>query len=173
MIGFALFLAVFAQLLQGLFVPRLPLIPFAPFLALIALQTDLKKTLLLSFLAGVFIDLFSDDPIGLHALNYILTSAFLYRIRTLFSHERPFHLSFFSSIVSLVSTTFQLLLLFLFDRRVPFNGKWIFADLVGAPILDGVYAFVWFAAPLAIGTKLHKMWVLFWLKKKNRSPISH
>ncbi len=173
MIPLAFLLALTALLFQGLYLPHISILAFAPFLALISLSLPLSTTLWLSFLSGVLIDLFSEDPMGLHALNYVLTTALLYRLRSLFSAERPFHLSLFTALISLFSTLFQLILLFLFDRRVPFNGKWIFADLFAMPLVDALYAFVWFAVPLAVGGKITKMWTLFWLKKNNRSQTSH
>ncbi len=169
----ALILATLALILQGTVVPRLAILPFAPFLALAALRCELNQTLWLSVLAGSLMDLLSDDPMGLHALNYAITMGLLYRFRNHFSYDQPLHLSLFSSIISSLSTFLQLLLLFLFDRRVPFDGKWIFADLIGMPLIDALYAFVWFAAPLAFADQVRRMWVLFWLKRKNRSPISH
>jgi hypothetical protein len=45
-------------------------------------------------------------------------------------------------------------LLFLFDRRVPFEGRWVFSELIGAPLLDGFFAFVWVFAPLKFFEKI-------------------
>ena len=39
--------------------------------------------------------------------------------------------------------------------------------------IDALYAFVWFAAPLVLFDKMKRMWVLFWLKRKNLSHTSH
>jgi rod shape-determining protein MreD len=173
MLTFAFFLATIAVILQGILVPRVAILAFAPFLALITLRCELNRALWLAALSGALIDLLSDDPMGLHALNYVLVTAILFRFRKHFSHDQPLHLSLCTASISFLSTFLQLLLLFLFDRRVPFNGKWIFADLIGMPVIDALYAFVWFAAPLFWAEKLRTKWVLFWLKKKNRSPISH
>lgn len=162
-----------AVILQGILVPRVAILAFAPFLALATLRCELNRALWLAAFAGSVIDLLSDDPMGLHALNYVLVTAILFRFRKHFSHDQPLHLSLCTASLSFLSTCLQLILLFLFDRRVPFNGKWIFGDLVGMPLIDALYAFVWFAAPLYWIEKFRTKWVLFWLKKKNRSPISH
>jgi rod shape-determining protein MreD len=170
---FSFVLSLIALLLRATLFPSLPILAFAPVIALAALRLSLLKSLWLSALCGALIDLLSDDPIGLHALNYTLIAGLLYRFRKHFLHDQPLHLSVFTALISSSSTLLQLFLLFLFDRRVPFDGKWIFADLIGMPIIDAVYAFVWFAAPLALFEKLHRYWMLFWLKRKTLSPPSH
>lgn len=172
MLIFAFILGLTALILQGILLPQLAILAFAPFLALVTMKCPLKKALALSVLAGAMLDLLSEDPMGLHALNYAIITSLLFKSKKHFSHEQPLHLSLFSALISLLSTILQLILLFLFDRRVPFGGRWIFADLIGMPLIDALYAFVWFAAPLALFEKLRRMWVIFWLKKKNLSPIS-
>lgn len=168
----AFILAMCAAALQGLIVPRLAILAFAPFLALAIMRSEHKQALWLSALSGAILDLLSDDPMGLHALNYTAITALLFPFRKHFLYDQPLHLSLFTATISVLSTILQLILLFLFDRRVPFEGKWVFADLVGMPVIDALYAFAWFAAPLSLFDKLRRMWVLFWLKRKNPSPMS-
>jgi len=170
MLGFLL--GTIALLLQGILLPRLGILAYAPWIALLVLKESLNKTLWLSCVAGAFVDLLSDDPMGIHALNYTLVAAFLYRFRKHFLFDQPFHLSLFTALVSLSSTLFQLALLFLFDRRVPFEGRWVLADLIGMPVIDALYAFVWFSALLTLFTRLRRFWVLYWLKRKTLSPTS-
>jgi rod shape-determining protein MreD len=169
----AFIMASLALFLQGILLPRIAILAFAPFLSLVMMRCEMGKALWLSALAGALVDLLSDDPIGLHALNYTLVAAILFRVKNHFSYDQPFHLSIYTAFISSLSTALQLMLLFLFDRRVPFDGRWFFADLVGMPVIDAFYAFVWFAAPLSLFDKLKKMWVLFWLKRKNLSRTSH
>jgi rod shape-determining protein MreD len=173
MVIFSFFLAVLALFLQSFLIPRISILAFAPFLSLLTLKERLPKALWCSALSGALLDLLSDDPMGLHALNYTLATAFLYRYKRHFSYEVPFHFGLFTVFISSLSTLLQLSLLFLFDRRIPFDGKWILTDLIGMPILDGLYAFAWFVVPLAMFEKIKKYWVLFWLRKKNLSPTSH
>lgn len=160
-------LALFFQAilnLQGIF------LPYAPWIALVLMKCPLPKALWLSAISGVFLDLLSDHPIGLQAVNYAVTAAVLARFAKQFSIESPFHLALYSAAISFVSTWLHLFLLFLFDRRVPFAGKWAFGDFLGMPILDGVYALLWFALPLFLATHLRRYWMVFWLKRKNLSP---
>lgn len=173
MLTLAFILAASALVLQGILLPRLSLFAFAPYLALGILRCEKGAALWLCAAAGALADLFSDDPMGLHALNYTITASLLFRMKKHFLYDQPFHLALFTAVVSAVSTALQLILLFLFDRRVPFDGRWVFSDLIGMPALDALYAFVWFAAPLSLFNQLKRIWVLFWLKKKNRSLTSH
>lgn len=172
MIVFGFILSLSALLLQGLLVPKLSLFVFAPFLALLVLRRPLSYSLWLAGASGAIMDLFSDDPIGLYALNFTLATAFFLRFRTRFSSDSPLHFPLLTTLISILATLLQWLLLFLFDRRVPFHGQWILTDLIGMPIADGIFAFVWFTGPLLAADKLYKMWVLFWLKKKNPSLAS-
>lgn len=162
-------LALSALIFQSILVPKLTILAFAPFLALSMLQAHFQKALWMSAFAGVCVDLLSDDPMGLHALNYTLMTALLYRIKIHFSEEEPLHVSVYTFLTSFFSTALQFLLLFLFDRRVPFDGKWVLVDLIAMPMIDALYAFVWFSAPLALLKQLKNLWVTFWLKRKNLS----
>lgn len=149
-------LAASALILQSVLCPPFTLLPFAPWIALVSLRSSLSKTLWLVAAAGAAVDLISDDPMGVHAINYCLTAWLLFRFRNHFLHDNPFHLSLFTTLISFASTAFQIFLLFLFDRRIPFAGKWILGDLLAMPIADGLYALVWFAAPLFLYNKLRR-----------------
>jgi rod shape-determining protein MreD len=162
MLTFAFAMGTAALILQSVLCPHFTLLAFAPWIALVSLSRPFIKTLWLSAAAGAVIDLISDDPMGVHALNYCLTAALLFRYKKHFLHDNPLHLCLYSALVSLSSTLIQIFLLFLFDRRVPFAGKWVLGDLVGMPIADGIYALVWFAAPLILYNKLRRHWSFYW-----------
>lgn len=167
---FGFILSSIMLLVQTVIFPGVSFLPFAPWIALVILKasksSELPRTLWLTSLAGVFTDLFSDHPIGLYAIVYCLSSLFLFRIRTHFLHEKILHLSIFTMLISFVSTQLQLFFLFLFDRRVPITGKWAISDWFGMPLVDGLFACIWFAGPLFLLSKANRIWVLFWLKKK-------
>ncbi len=173
MIPFAFLLGMIALYLQGIIYPTLPILAFSPFLALASLKSPFAKALWTAALAGALVDLVSDHPMGLHALNYVLATAILHRYKKHLSFDQPFHFSLYTALFSSLSTALQFILLFLFDRRVPHDGQWILIDIFGLPAIDALYGFVWFAAPLALFERLRKLWVLFWLKRKNRSQTSH
>ena len=159
---FAFGLSFAALILQGVLAPPMTLLAFAPWIALLSLSSSLEKTLWLSALAGGCVDLLSEDPLGIHALNYCLSAALLFRFRKPFSQENPLHFSLFSSLVSLVSTLIQMFLLFLFDRRIPFAGKWLLGDLIGMPLIDGLYAWIWIFLPSMLYHKLRRHGSVYW-----------
>ncbi len=166
----AFFFCAVVHLFQGVLFPSFTLLAFAPFLAFVSLRSPLKTALWLSLAAGLWVDLFSDDPFALHALNYTLVSAFFYRLRRPFSLEESLSFGLYTSFISATSTLLQLLLLFLFDRRVPISGKWILIDLTAMPAADGIYALLWISGPFYLFQKLRYRWVIYWLKnKKNLS----
>ena len=170
MLFFAYLLAAIALWLKCTLLPQIPLIPFAPFLALSSLRCPLDKAIGCSVVAGIGVDLLSSDPLGVHALTYSLATALCYRLRNLFSAEAPSQYAMFTGLISAALTLVHILLLFLFDRRVPFCGLWWITDWAVLPIVDAVYALIWFAGPLALMQTIYRRWVIFWLKRKNPFP---
>lgn len=165
------FLSLLALYIQCLIIPKIIFFAFTPFLSYVNLLSNFPKALTLSILAGGCMDLFSNDPFGIHALNYTLTTAFFHRFNRYFLYEKSLHITLFTFLISSFTTLLGFLLLFVFDRRVPFNGKWFFTDLIGMPIIDGLFAFIWFSGPIILFQTLKKMVIVFWLKRKHRSLI--
>jgi rod shape-determining protein MreD len=170
MIIFSFLLSIIALFLKITTFPDLPILPFIPFLALLSLLRPFSKVLLAATLSGFIVDLLSSDPLGIHALNYTLCILICFRFRSLFSSESPLQLVFYATLYSFVSTQLQIGLLFLFDRRVEFLGKWWLMQWMSLPVIDAIYAFVWFAGPLALYRTMYRTWTVYWLKKNN--PIS-
>lgn len=152
-LAFAFTLALAALFFKTILFPNFVLLTFAPFLAIVTLSSPLPKCLILAFISGATLDLLSNDPMGVHALNYTVISLIFFRYRRYFSAQLPLHLSLFTFFISFGSTILQLFLLFLFDRRIPFTGKWILGDLILMPAMDALYALLWFAYPLKLFEK--------------------
>jgi len=170
-IAFAFLLSLVPFALQIFFYgPALPILPFLPPIVLSLLLRSLSKTLFLSAACGFLIDLISADPFGIHALGYALTAALAARGRPLFSAESPVQLSLYTAICSFIYTPLHIALLFLFDRRVFFHGKWWLAEWTLLPALDALYALVWFAGPIALFRIVHRLWTHYWTKRKNPFP---
>ncbi len=167
MILFTFALGLIALFLKISTFPDLPILPFIPFLALLSLLRPFPKALLIATVSGFIVDLLSSDPLGIHALNYVLCILICYRFRTLFSSESPLQLGFYAALYSFVSTQLQIALLFLFDRRVEFLGKWWLVQWTSLPVIDAFYAFIWFAGPLALYRTIYRTWNVYWLKKNN------
>ena len=171
MLTIAFLFSLVVHLFQGVLFPGITLLAFAPFFALCCMKTTLKSTLWLAAIAGFCVDILSNDPMGLHALNYTTILVLLYSLRWRFSSEESLHLGLYTILISSISTLLQLVLLFLFDRRVPVSGTWIWVDLICMPLLDGLYALIFFSAPLLLWRQLRYQWLIYRLrtKKKRRS----
>lgn len=156
--------------LQATIYSGLPILVFAPFLALASLDSRPSwHALFWSAGAGLVVDLLSSDPLGLHALTYTLSCLTAGRLRHRFSSETPMQFAVYTSLISYIATLIQMTLLFLFDRRAPFPGKWFFSEGLGLALIDGAYALMWIAGPFALYRFAHKWWTLHWLKKTNAS----
>jgi cell shape-determining protein MreD len=151
------------------FFSSLPMLAFIPFLALVNLLHPLSKTLPWSCFVGILIDLLSYDPFGVHALNYTLSSLVCFRGKRYFYFDAPLQFGLYTAFFSFISTVLQVVLLFLFDRRILFQGRWWLIDGPLLPICDALYALLWFAGPLAIYRILRRLGGIYWLKKHQPS----
>ena len=154
-------------LLQATIFPQIPCFSWILFLATLCLEKSLPHAIWFSAIGVLPLDLLSSDPLGVHALSCMLTVGLGYRLRNLFSSESWIQFSLFSGILSFLQLPALALLLFLFDRRVPFLGKWWFLDWPSLAIIDAAYATLWFVGPLAVYRYLYKIWSHYWLKRQN------
>ncbi len=136
--------------------PQLRLFFYAPLLVFFLIHASFFNALWIAFGLGIFLDLLSSAHMGINACNFLLTSFILYPQRKHFFKDNPYNLSLFTVLFSLLSTFLYALLIFLFDRRNLFSGKWILTDIFFMPLMDGVYAYVWFTLPLALWEKIRK-----------------
>ncbi|MBU6445781.1 MAG: rod shape-determining protein MreD, partial [Verrucomicrobia bacterium] len=97
MLILAFLLSTIALIFQAIFFPQVALLAFSPFLAIAMLRSSFYQALWLSCMAGAVLDLISNDPMGVHALNYTLVTAVLFDRKRHFSFEEPFHLSLFTA----------------------------------------------------------------------------
>jgi cell shape-determining protein MreD len=165
-LGFCLSIIYLCLEIFNPFCTKLPFLAFAPFLAIAGLICPISKTLRWSCFSGLIIDILSYDPFGIGALNYTLSSLFCYRWKRRFSVEVPLQFALFTALFSSTSTILQALLLFLFDRRILFQGIWWITDGPLLPICDALYALIWFAGPLALYRIARRSWGIYWLKKE-------
>ncbi len=149
-------LATFSALFLSSILPGFKLIYYSPFLVILFFNTTYPKTLWLASLAGLTIDLLSSTTFGINAINYTLTAALLYRFKQFFN-DKPINLSIFTLIVSVVYSILQILLLFIFDKGILISWGWIVTDLLFMPLLDALYAFIWFSCPIILYEKTKKI----------------
>ena len=148
---FPFFLSLFFAICGTAILPHIRLLSFSPFLALLYNRCSFHKSLWIASLCGLSIDLFSSEfRLGIHALNYCLTTFLLYNQKQHFFEDKPLALSLFTALISVVSTIMQLLLISIFDRALPLSFKLFYIDLIIMPLADGLYAFLWFSCPIML-----------------------
>lgn len=166
MVRIHLFLSILALFLQSFAPLPFKLLPFAPFLTLIILRFSFIKTLCIASFIGMFVDLLTSGPLGIYALSYFSVTLLVFRYKKHFLFEDPFHFSLFTTLFSLLFLPFHFFFLFLFDRRILFEGNWALIDLFIMPVVDGLFAFLWFVCPLLLVQFIKKRWSLFWIRRK-------
>lgn len=161
---FASLLGFFGFLILEPLFPGCHFFTFSPLVVFYLVHTSLLTTLWASLGLGLLVDLVSSSHMGVNALNFFLTSFLLYRQRKHFIKDNPYNLSLFTMLYSIVWTLLYAVFIFLFDRRILFHGKWLAADLIIMPALDGLYAYICFTLPFAFLDKMKKR-----LQEKNES----
>lgn len=142
----AFFLAFFAFLFWTLFFPNLRLFCFAPFLALTFQRKSLQTSLWIAAFCGLFLDLLgSATHFGFFSLVTALCTLFCYRFRHAFFEDRLFSVPLYTA---LISSVFSLLHLFLFPSLLSIKG--ILGSVLILPVLDALYAFLWFTCPMVL-----------------------
>ncbi len=161
-LGFAL--ASSMAMMQSALFPAVAFSAYAPFLALTCLCASYHKALWIASLCGLWMDLLSAGPFGTYALNFLLATALLHRLRIWFFQDKPLLLCVYTALISSVLMPLQMALLFLFDRRAPYAGQWALFDMAAMPLLDAAYAFFWFIGPLMLWDWGWEQWQLWRLK---------
>jgi rod shape-determining protein MreD len=127
------------------------LIAFAPFFAIIFERSSYVKSLWIAVLCGLILDLFSSQLyFGLYGICYGITAAICYHQKKHFFEEKPLALSLYSALISSISSLALIVLTLLFDRQFPLTLEMIISDGFVTPILDALYAFVWFTVPIKV-----------------------
>ena len=149
-INFENYLIFFLSLFFNAFLSSifpLKLIYFAPFLTILFYKNSFLNILWLSVICGLITDSFSSSTFGIYSLNYLIASFFLYREKRFFN-DSIINTSIFTSIYAAIFSLFNPLLFFIFDKKVILSIKWLITDIILMPIIDGIYAFLFFALPL-------------------------
>lgn len=166
----ACFFALFAAALLA----PIKLLAFSPFLAILYNRSSFQKSLWIASLCGLIIDALSSEfHLGIHSLNYCLTTFLLYRQKKHFFEDKPVALCLFALLIAVVSSLMQLVLISIFDKALPLSMGLLVTDLVLMPILDTIYAFVCFCCPLMLYLHIKKIgWKTFWEKILSRTSLS-
>lgn len=143
---FPFLLSLLATLFCSIFFPNLHLLTFSPFLALFCMRNSFLNALWIAVLSGLILDLLSSSiGFGLNALAYTIATVFLYKQKRHFFVDQPLALSvytvLFSSTISCILYIFQ---------NIPFSLSIVISEFILMPILDGIYAFLWFTCPIKL-----------------------
>jgi hypothetical protein len=104
------------------------------------------KAVGLSLLCGLLLDLMSSEfRFGIITLTAVATTLLLYAQKKHFFEDKPLAFSLFTAVISAVFFAIHLCLVYCLDRGAP-----ITAALMVMPLLDGLYAFLWFTCPLKL-----------------------
>ncbi len=159
-------IACFFALFGTALFPPIKLLAFSPFLALLYNKANIQRSLWIASLCGLVIDVLSSEfRLGIHALNYCLTTFLLYKQKKHFFEDKPLALCLFTLLISVVSSIVLLLLISIFDKALPLSKGLLITDLALMPILDTVYAFVFFCCPMMLYLHIKKVgWRAFYAR---------
>lgn len=144
-------LALFCVFFGSIILPDFRLIAFSPFFAIVFQRTSYIKSLWICFLCGLILDTFSSQQhFGMYAVCYVLVAGISYSQKKHFFEDKPLALSLFSGLIASISGAALLLLSSMFGRQFPITLEVILSEIFATPILDALYAFVWFTVPIRI-----------------------
>lgn len=141
------------------FFPSIKLYYFIPFLIRCFYLKPLNTALKAALMTGFIIDLLSaDSRFGLYSANYVITTYFLYGLKRNFFEDSSTTLAFMTFFFSLFSTILQLLFITLLDhQKLLLSPYFLFTDLILMPVLDSLFAAVFFTLPrLLFGKPVRK-----------------
>ena len=163
MIFIGFFLAAAMAMMQSALFPSISLFAFAPFIALACIGAPFRTALWLAALAGFCSDLLGSDPIGIHTVSAVLVILLLHRFKLRIFKDLTLQLCFFSALIAIFTIVFEIIVLFLFDRRISIEGKSLLLDFIEMPFINAAYAFFWFTGPILLwewGASQWKRWRL-------------
>ena len=144
-------LALFCVFFGSILLPDFRLMALSPFFAIVFQRTSYVKSLWICFSCGLIIDTFSSQQhFGLYAVCYVLVAAITYSQKKHFFEDKPLALALFSGLISSISGAALLLLLVVFGKQFPITLEIILSEIFATPILDALYAFIWFTVPIRI-----------------------
>ena len=128
--------------------PHLKLTFFAPFLIIQFYRSPLYVCLWQAFLCGFIIDLLSTDtPLGAYAFAYTLTSAILFTAKQQFFEDQLMTYPALTALFGSLSSALLMLTLTATGQGLIIGWQTLLTDLIGMPLLDGIYAALCFTLP--------------------------
>lgn len=132
-----------------LFAAPFSILPFSPYLAILYRRSSFIKSLWIAALCGMLMDLLTDRPFGLYALNLTVVTFLFYRLRIYFV-DKSIGLASYTAILSLSATLFSRILFSLYGQTLPLTFKGIATDFLVMPLADSLYGVLCFSLPLSV-----------------------
>lgn len=166
---FVFLYALLPVLTFPIFFPYWRLTFFAPFLILAYYKKTYISCLWLSILCGLIIDLLSaHTPLGIHSINYCLTTWLLYKQKHHFFEDSLTTLPILAFLFSAFSTLLQSPLMDFIGHPSLISWSWFKIDLIKMSLWDAFYAFVCFTIPSLFLPRAPRQRNAFFLHKIER-----
>lgn len=146
---YSFLLATFSSIFCTAIFPQTHLFYYAPFLAILFIDSSLIMSLWVSCLCGFIIDALSTTPMGMHTLGYALLCFSLFRLKRFFN-DKPINIPIFTIILSMGFSIIEIILLSIFQKSLSFSGSWVLSDFIIMPIFDGIYSIILFVVPMKL-----------------------
>lgn len=127
----------------------LPLLPFAPFYAILFRKVPLLHALWIAAGCGLIEDLLTGGPFGIQTLITTLLALTLYRFRIYFV-DKAIGLLSYTFVISFGLTLLSRLSLLITDPTFPLTFKGIATDFLLLPAADACYGILLFHYPLIL-----------------------
>lgn len=138
--------------------PKIHLIPFTAFFALLYLRTSLAASLWISLGCGLLLDLINSDlRFGFYALNTCLTTLLLHRQKKHFFEEKLHSICLLTGLISASMTILQWIFYCTTQLECHLSWKLFFIDFMLLPICDAFAVFLWIYLPVILFIYSRKM----------------
>jgi len=158
---FAFFISLFFILFGPLFIPKLHLFYFSPYLVICLYQHSKLALLWRAFACGVLLDLLSSGPFfGFSSLEFCCICWLLHgQIRNFFE-DKLSTLPLMTFLFSFLLTCTSLVLTLFFGNHYTLSCTWIITNLVSMPFIDATYALLVFSLPFRLTYHFRKLRLL-------------
>lgn len=158
------------SILAPVYLPNVMMATFAPFLTILYTECSYATSLWASLFVGLFFDLMASKiPLGFYSLSYCLTTTCVYRYRRFFLLDKWWIFPLYTAIFSAVSSLIQILLLAIFNAKVPIHMMMILSDLCIMPMIDACFALLFFILPYTLFKYLANPSRIHYLKERVKS----
>jgi hypothetical protein len=133
------------------FFPHFRVWPFAPLMVILFHRTTFLQALWGSFFCGLAMGFTSSQfSFGILALSHATTTLFLYGQKRHFFEDKVSAFSIYSALISIFLSSTLILFSSLSEKQIPLTSSLFFSDLLVMPLLDALYAFLWFTLPTSL-----------------------